>query len=148
MSSSNILFEDIFNINDIDPNGKKFDRVSRLICKSENYEMDLTLDLNTEIYPVDINHKFTLVLAKSLNADGSPDAGFYDPTNKPSLLDEYEYAMYGKVYKYSEDTKLKKVSVYVSYGGLLMLLQGDPRNVSGLELDSRIYLLLRKIQKK
>lgn len=39
-----ILFEDIFNVKDMDPEGKKFDRVSRLHCESESFKMDLILD--------------------------------------------------------------------------------------------------------
>jgi hypothetical protein len=41
---SGILFEDIFNVKDMDPEGKKFDRVSRLHCESESFKMDLILD--------------------------------------------------------------------------------------------------------
>lgn len=36
-------------------------------------------------------------------------------------------------------------SVFVSFGGLLMLLKGDPRHLGGIELDSRIYLLMRRL---
>ncbi|EDK97592.1 DNA-directed RNA polymerases I, II, and III subunit RPABC3 isoform 3 [Mus musculus] len=49
-----ILFEDIFDVKDIDPEGKKFDRVSRLHCESESFKMDLILDVNIQIYPVDL----------------------------------------------------------------------------------------------
>lgn len=51
-----ILFEDIFDVKDIDPEGKKFDRVSRLHCESESFKMDLILDVNIQIYPVDLAH--------------------------------------------------------------------------------------------
>ncbi len=69
-----ILFEDIFDVKDIDPDGPKFDRgsldrlsvardglshvfmllfqVSRLFCESESFKMDLILDVNTQIYPM------------------------------------------------------------------------------------------------
>ena len=40
-----VLFEDIFDVKDIDPEGKKFDRVSRLHCESESFKMDLILGL-------------------------------------------------------------------------------------------------------
>ena len=32
----------------------------------------------------------------------------------------------------------------MSYGGLLMSLKGDARNLQKLELDQRVYLLIRK----
>jgi hypothetical protein len=35
-------------------------------------------------------------------------------------------------------------SVLSSFGGLLMKLTGDERNLSSLELDQRLYLLMRK----
>jgi hypothetical protein len=37
--------------------------------------MELVLDINSEIFPVEFNQKFTLVLAKSINLDGSVDEG-------------------------------------------------------------------------
>jgi len=139
------LFEDIFEVKDIDPEGKKFDRVSRLYCTSDNYEMELWIDINVDIYPME-HQKFSLALATTLNLDGSPDEGVFDATDRTTLADKYEYVMYGKVFKYQEESSPSlKVSVYVSFGGLLMLLKGDPRNLTGIELDSRIYLLIRKL---
>ena len=34
-----VLFEDIFDVKDMDPEGKKFDRVSRLHCESESFKV-------------------------------------------------------------------------------------------------------------
>ena len=56
-----VLFEDIFDVKDIDPEGKRFDRVSRLHCESESFKMDLILDINSWIYPMDLADKFRLV---------------------------------------------------------------------------------------
>lgn len=53
-----VLFEDIFNVKDMDPEGKKFDRVSRLHCESESFKMDLILDINSWIYPMELGDKF------------------------------------------------------------------------------------------
>uniref|UniRef100_A0A915KC94 DNA-directed RNA polymerases I, II, and III subunit RPABC3 n=1 Tax=Romanomermis culicivorax TaxID=13658 RepID=A0A915KC94_ROMCU len=36
-------------------------------------------------------------------------------------------------------------SAYVSFGGLLMRLQGDANNLYGFEMDSRIYMLMKKV---
>jgi len=145
-SNPSILFEDIFRVQEIDKDGKKFDRVSRIFCRSETYEMEMILDVNTEIYPVDYSQKFTVAIAKTLNLDGTPDEGTYDQTDKKTLLDDYGYAMYGKVFKYtSEKAPSVKVSIYVSFGGLLMMLKGDQRNLQGIELDARIYLLMRRV---
>lgn len=70
-------------------------------------------------------------------------------SRKESLLDAYEYVMYGLVYKYQSETGNKdagvKVSVFVSFGGLLMKLTGDPAKLNVLEVDSKVYLLMRKV---
>jgi DNA-directed RNA polymerase I, II, and III subunit RPABC3 len=52
------------------------------------------------------------------------------------------------VYKY-RDTQAGegaiKVEIYISFGGLLMLLVGDPRKLQNLEVDASVYLLMRKV---
>ena len=45
LEMAGVLFEDIFDVKDIDPEGKRFDRVSRLHCESESFKMDLILGL-------------------------------------------------------------------------------------------------------
>ena len=37
------------------------------------------------------------------------------------------------------------LQVYVSYGGLLMQLTGDPKRLADLDIDQNIYLLMRKV---
>jgi hypothetical protein len=36
-------------------------------------------------------------------------------------------------------------AAYVSFGGLLMRLQGDANNLHGFEVDQHIYLLMKKL---
>jgi len=104
--------------------------------------MDLTLDINIDIYKIEVNQKFTMVLVSSLDDEREQDT--YKYSRGPSLLDKFEYCMYGKVFKCIKEEKSSKMSVHVSYGGLLMLLQGDQRHLQDLELDKKIYLLMRK----
>lgn len=62
--------------------------------------MELILDVNTQIYPVDLGEKFRLVLATTLREDGTPDDGEYNPVESgPSRADQFEYIMHGKVYR-------------------------------------------------
>ncbi len=75
LTMAGVLFEDIFDVKDIDPEGKKFDRVSRLHCESESFKMDLILDINSWVYPMELGDKFRLVLANTLREDGFPDTG-------------------------------------------------------------------------
>ncbi|CAB3364954.1 DNA-directed RNA polymerases I, II, and III subunit RPABC3 [Cloeon dipterum] len=153
-----ILFEDIFNVKDIDPDGKKFDRVSRLFCESESFKMDLILDVNTWLYPMELGDKFRLVLATTLREDGYADTGEYNPLaeNEPSRADSFEYVVFGKIYRLMNESKERdkdkdllessnRLSAYVSFGGLLMRLQGDANNLQGFEVDQAIYLLMKKL---
>eukprot|EP00192_Tetraselmis_astigmatica_P014816 CAMPEP_0117686464 /NCGR_PEP_ID=MMETSP0804-20121206/22467_1 /TAXON_ID=1074897 /ORGANISM="Tetraselmis astigmatica, Strain CCMP880" /LENGTH=147 /DNA_ID=CAMNT_0005498165 /DNA_START=351 /DNA_END=791 /DNA_ORIENTATION=+ len=144
-----LLFEDVFEILRKDPDGKRFDRVSRFNARSDTYQMDLVLDLNVDIYPLEEGQKVKLVLSSTLSLDGSQTSDSYDPDlylgKKPSLMDEYEYVMHGKIFKY-KDTSVGgalKTEVFISYGGLLMQLVGDPKKLGELEVDSKVYLLIR-----
>ncbi|XP_021907066.1 DNA-directed RNA polymerases II, IV and V subunit 8B-like [Carica papaya] len=147
MSSNIVLFEDIFVVDKLDPDGKKFDKVTRIEARSQNCDMFMHLDVNTEIYPMAVGDKFTMALAHTLNPDGTPDTGYYTPGARKSLADKYEYIMHGKLYKISDRAsgKTLKAEIYVSYGGLLMMLKGDPSYVANFELDQRLFLLIRKL---
>ena len=83
---------------------KYFFLVSRLHCESESFKMDLILDVNTQIYPVDLGEKFRLVLVTTLKEDGTPDDGEFNlADNDPSRADQFEYVMYGKVYRIDDE---------------------------------------------
>ena len=134
--SSNFVFDDIFQIEDIDKDDKdkkRFERgtslpslpllhfwcnqreillftyilVSRLFAKSTNYDMQLTLDYNIELYPLKIGDVFSLVLASSLargvetTAEGEDDKDIHqwrpDGKGRRGIEEDYEYVMFGKV---------------------------------------------------
>ncbi|XP_062179048.1 DNA-directed RNA polymerases II, IV and V subunit 8B-like isoform X2 [Phragmites australis] len=117
------LFEDIFIVTRLDPDGKKFDKVTRIEAKSEQFDI-------------------------SLNLDGTPDTGYYTQAGRKTLADKYDYVMHGKLYKISEDSSsgaATRVEIYASFGGLLMMLKGDPSNAASFELDQRLFLLIRKV---
>ena len=139
-------FEDIFEVIDRDPDGKKFDRVSRYTCRSE-FDAELAIDVNVDAYPLRVGQRFSLALAQTLSLDGSPEDDSFDQSGKPSLADGYEYVMYGKCYKKVEENAggLTRASAYVSFGGLLMNLKADPKNLQDVEIDDRIYLLMRVV---
>lgn len=142
-----LLFEDIFTVTRIDPDGKKFDKVSRIEARSEQFDMYMLLDVNIDVYPVSVGEKFAIALAPTLNLDGTPDNGYFIQGGRKSLADKYEYVMYGKLYKLSEEGSGAnvKVEINASFGGLLMLLKGDPSNAGNFELDQRLFLLMRKV---
>ncbi|XP_015345102.1 DNA-directed RNA polymerases I, II, and III subunit RPABC3-like [Marmota marmota marmota] len=115
-----ILSEDVLDVKDIDPEGKEFYGVSLLHCESESFKMDLILDINIHIYPVDLLDKFQLVIANTLYEDGT--LGLSGLTSMTTHL-----------------------SAYVFYGASLMRLQGDANNLQGFGVDSRVYLLMKKL---
>ena len=100
--NSHINKSDYTNAFTSDICGKRvcFVLVSRLHCESESFKMDLILDVNTQIYPVELGEKFRMVLATTLKEDGTPDDGEYNMADTgPSRADQFEYVMYGKVYR-------------------------------------------------
>ncbi|KMZ67356.1 DNA-directed RNA polymerases I, II, and III subunit RPABC3 [Zostera marina] len=146
---ANLLFEDIFQIIGIDADGKKFDKVSRIEARSEQFDMYMKLDVNTEVYPMHAGEKFAMVLAPTLSLDGTNDNGLYsNQAGRKSLADKFEYVMHGKLYKIAEERVSSpnvKVELYVSFGGLLMMLRGDPSTAINFQLDQRLFLLMRKV---
>jgi len=67
--------------------------------------------------------------------------------SRPTLADKYDYVMFGRVFKYKDSSASGQVKadVYVSFGGLLMQLTGDPKRLEDLDLDQNVYLLIRKV---
>lgn len=113
--------------------------------------MDLILDINSWLYPMDLGDKFRLVLATTLREDGYPDGNEWNPIEQEggSRADSFEYVMSGKVYRIEGDEASNepssRLSAYVSFGGLLMRLQGDANNLHGFEIDQHMYLLMKKL---
>ena len=123
--------------------------MSRLLCKGEpgGFEMEMELDVHSDLLPVAEGERLKVQLVTTLNADGSADAPSFDAAlldSKSGPLSEADYCMHGTVFKYT-DPSAGRVSLLVSFGGLLMKLTGDPANINGAELDMDLYLLLKKI---
>lgn len=77
--------------------------VSRIEAKSETYDTELTLDVNTEIYPLRSGEKIEVVLTNTLSENGQEEEG-YDPTQSLGERgNAYEYIMHGTVFKYAEE---------------------------------------------
>jgi len=154
-SKSSIVFDDIFTIENINPEGKKYDRVSRLHANSRNYSMALTLDYNSEIFPLDVGQSVVLALASSLAREpaGTQDGPVEDDRDRDvwrpdgkgrrGFEDEYDYVMYGRVYRFDPGTG-EVVTAYASFGGLLLSLTGSFRHMTNIVLGDPVYLLMRK----
>ena len=47
---SGVLYEEIFDIKAVDPEGKQFERVKRIHAECESSKMELILDVNSMLY--------------------------------------------------------------------------------------------------
>jgi len=133
-------------VKDLDVGGQVFPNVSRIVGQSETGGgADIIVDIQCELYRLKTKDKFTLALANTLDLTGKPDPKVWIQTNEPSLLDKYDYGMYGKVFKV-DHLPDSKVVIYVSHGGLLMKISGSSTNLRDIKQDQRIYTLFRKVQ--
>lgn len=147
MSIKTTFFEDNILINSIDKNGKVFDRLSRIEGIGTETGCHIVLDVNTDIYPVSNNKAYKILLTKSLFADDfTPNQFNYEIyLKKNNLMDSYDYVMNGKVFKLTEE-KESKVAVHISFGGLILGITGDPKHLSSLNIDERLYFLMKKAE--
>ncbi|KAF0988228.1 hypothetical protein HZS_894 [Henneguya salminicola] len=119
-----------------------------MVCDSEGLKTSLILDVNTQIYPMHVGEKFRMVLTSTLNEDGSASSDFYNRLMKPpAFMDHFDYVMYGKVYRIEDLIKQNQnaISIYVSFGGLLMNIKGETHSLSTMEVDKNIYILVKKL---
>lgn len=60
--------------------------VSRIKCRSDLYEMDMILDVNVDVYPVDVGQKLSIMLASTLNLDGTPSPTTFDGVRQHAFM--------------------------------------------------------------
>ena len=56
--------------------------VSRLKCKGETQNVDLRLDVATDVYPMKQGDRFIFTIVSTLRKDGKPDDGTYDQSDE------------------------------------------------------------------
>ncbi|CAH0025540.1 unnamed protein product [Clonostachys rhizophaga] len=141
------LFEDRFQVTDYDQS--KYDRVARIQCISADNQTEMTLDINIELFPCAVGDTLLVVMATTLNHDGTKDddKGWRDTSKLPdapsTIADAYDYVCYGKIYKFEETFDGEKINAYMSYGGLLMSLSGPIKKLTPLRVDY-VYLIVKK----
>ena len=140
------VFEDKFKVMQIDPDNKTpFRNVSRvhIVSKSSNQNRrQIELDINIQIYPVNLKEQF---LVKVTNCDNVKNVYSHDDLNRPSEKDSYEYVMYGVVFELEE--KGGEITAYASFGGLLMRVSGGPEAMSKFRhegKEARVFLMMKK----
>lgn len=111
--------------------------------------VELLVDINSEIFEVKTEEKLRIAIARHLSLDGHGNEHYEQVIGKPSLLDDYDYAMHGIAYKYKQvhdpDSQEPQVEVHVSHGGLLARIIGDERQLSNIKVDDQVYTLIRRI---
>jgi DNA-directed RNA polymerases I, II, and III subunit RPABC3 len=105
--SEPIFFEDTFSV--LSVNSQKYERVARIAATSNDQQISLTLDVNTELYPMNVHDRVQIALALTLNLDGSKDdsKGWRNVgLGERTLADEYDYVsgqdLQGKIYRFKE----------------------------------------------
>ena len=141
------VFNGNFTVQVVNEKGQQFDNISRI--KATNEHAELVLDINSQIYQLNPHDRFALSLAHtlSLNSQGTKDTHWHPSELQATDATNYEYVMCGKVYRYEEDVSLHKATVYVSFGGLLMSLKGEQKDIKPIPGSGRdyIYLMIRKL---
>ncbi|KAM3080577.1 DNA-directed RNA polymerases I, II, and III subunit RPABC3 [Clarireedia jacksonii] len=142
------LFDEHFTIVDI--NHEKYVRCGRLMIQSTDSSIAGLLDVNTELYPCAVGETIRIVLATSLALDGSKDdgkgyrdAGRLGLGGEATLADMFDYVCHGKIYKFEESETSDVIKAYISFGGLLMALEGPYKKLTPLRVDD-VYLLAKK----
>ncbi|KAL2206678.1 DNA-directed RNA polymerases I [Sarocladium strictum] len=141
------LFEDTFTITDFDQS--KYDRVARISGTSTDSQTVMQLDINTELFPCSVGDGLHVMLATTLSLDGSKDEekGWRDVGKAgdapATTADLFDYVCHGKIYRFEETYDGNTINAYVSFGGLLMSLQGPVKKLTPLRVDN-VYLLVKK----
>mmetsp|Transcript_7289 Transcript_7289/g.13633 ORF Transcript_7289/g.13633 Transcript_7289/m.13633 type:complete len:155 (-) Transcript_7289:65-529(-) len=145
-SAPSHIFEDKFEVIQVDPDGKKFEKVSRIVCQGESYEMELVLDVHFGLFKCKIGEKINFALASTIDPSGRKEEENYDQRERKTLMDGYDYVMHGRVFEIEEDKKTTDSVIYASFGGLMMSLKGNSGNFTQLEPDMRVYAMCKKAQ--
>jgi len=142
MSDSH-LYEDTFSLTSVDSGN--YDRIARVAGTSADSTTIMTLDINTDLFPLSAGDQISLLLASSLNLDGSKEEtdGSWRERRGPSLADAWDYVCYGRIYKFDEAEEGEAIKVYVSFGGLLLYIEGPYKKLTPLRID-HIYLLPKR----
>mmetsp|Transcript_6092 Transcript_6092/g.14148 ORF Transcript_6092/g.14148 Transcript_6092/m.14148 type:complete len:158 (-) Transcript_6092:107-580(-) len=141
------MFEDTFKVKALDDS--RFERAGRLDCESQTYPGNhLELDINHVIYPVAPGEILSVAITDNVSPDKTRKlTTAYDHDKRllgKSILDEYGYVMFGKVYKKDENKEKRVATVHASFGGLLMRLKSDPDQLQEFHFADQIYILIRK----
>ena len=130
-----VLFNKSLSRLEIDPNGKIYDNVSRYLFVDDYSSLKLDVDICKE----DMTEVLDRVEVQIYELTGSPD--FEELLESPQVKYQ-DYVTYGTVFeiKNNRDGNSSGKTVYVSFGGLLMKIQGEEKDVSHFEMDQDVIM--------
>lgn len=139
------LFDESMEVKEVDAEGKRFDKCSRIFARNQTqHNCTVVLDYNCDIYDLPDGTKIQLVITESLETETNKiGKNEYDQNERHTLADDFEYVMHGKIFR-MVDGKNDLMEVYASFGGLLMQLKGEPQDLNVFSIDQRIYLLIKR----
>eukprot|EP00427_Karlodinium_veneficum_P048033 CAMPEP_0169224300 /NCGR_PEP_ID=MMETSP1016-20121227/22590_1 /TAXON_ID=342587 /ORGANISM="Karlodinium micrum, Strain CCMP2283" /LENGTH=163 /DNA_ID=CAMNT_0009302729 /DNA_START=18 /DNA_END=509 /DNA_ORIENTATION=+ len=151
-----MIFEDSFIVNSVD--NSRFERAARVAIKSQTgLRNSIEIDINNIIYPVKVDEQLQVALTDNVSPMDNPKSlrTAHDHDKRilgESIMDQFEYVMYGKVYKKTDnkpqkDGDVRTATVFVSFGGLLMKLDSEQTDaLKDLHVNDGVYFLMRKVQ--
>ena len=146
-----ILLEDTFSVKAINPDGAVYLRVSRAVCSNTAGDLVVTTDYNLEEFPLVKGETLAIAIACSLELSGEPSKNIYDHAvyHRETLLNQYDYVMHGRIYECSAEERegKPKVTVLISFGGLLCKVEGRPEVLKELHFNSDVFLLMKRVGK-
>ncbi|ABA27352.1 DNA directed RNA polymerase subunit I/II/III (nucleomorph) [Bigelowiella natans] len=135
---------DIIKILSKDPDGKLYEKVSRIIAQSYYLNMELWFDINSHLFPIYVGDSLNLsiytISDESFNSTIKDNQFSY-------LVDKYEYFMIGKVFNIitSIERETSFNLIYASFGGLLLKLKVKKKYLKSFLPNSHLCLGLNRL---
>ncbi|CAI2382476.1 unnamed protein product [Moneuplotes crassus] len=138
---NNILIDDTLKVKEVNRDGKHFDKVSRINGVTEVYEYEITLDVHADYIKEGSLYKIALTNEMDLDEEDSDYYGMSSLTE--TVFKDYDYVMHGKVFRFDIKDE-NNISQYISFGGLILKITGDIKYLKNLEIDSKVFLMLKE----
>ena len=82
-TTSPIILDEQFTVKEVNPNGQKYQRVSRVVFQCTKSDITVTADVNTSVYPIELEQHVTIAIASTLDLNGQPESDTYDHSVYP-----------------------------------------------------------------
>ncbi|KAJ4827385.1 hypothetical protein Tsubulata_007375 [Turnera subulata] len=139
---------DLYMLLDVNTDIYPIERNDRLLLLlTETLIFDEKADRHLQLWSIGVAVVVSVVY-RALKAEVFWDVlpALWEPENQgKSKADKFEYVMHGKLYKFDKRGEGDDFEVYISFGGLQLLLAGKPEFLDGFKLDKNYFLCLRKL---